>query len=160
MKNRDRANCFALLFAFSVALTAHGQSTANEAKEQRTPLHIRPMLTPEVKKGDPVFIRWYGARSVSKFKVDLIQHGKVVQTLASRADNTGKFVWQTSKIGRDLAIRLTDSTNNIVATSARFRVRPKVRFVVKALPVIAAGVAIYLLQPKPLTELPAPVDPN
>ncbi|WP_119844905.1 Ser-Thr-rich GPI-anchored membrane family protein [Reichenbachiella sp. MSK19-1] len=97
------------------------------------------------KKGSMVQVKWHGGIEDEKFSVDLYKNGVKQETLDAN-NEYGTYSWvmpRKQKKGKyKLAIQ-SDSNSSNRAFSPEFKIKSKVPFIVKVLPVLAAGAAAY-----------------
>jgi hypothetical protein len=136
------------------------------------PLSLNPLSANAYKRGRTITITWTGGLPADQINLQLFQNNSVVMPVAERMPNSGAYSWKMPKQvkGKEYTIRLSNvlDPQNAV-TTAPFRVKPATPFIVKALPVIAAGVVVFMMgsgdggEPPPTngdTVLPSPVRPG
>jgi hypothetical protein len=134
------------------------------------PLSLNPLSANAYKRGRTITITWTGGLPADQINLQLFQNNSVVMPVAEHMPNSGAYSWKMPKQvkGKEYAIRLSnvlDPQNTV--TTAPFRVKPATPFIVKALPVIAAGVVVFMMgsgdggeQPPDNNVLPGPVRPG
>jgi hypothetical protein len=88
-----------------------------------------PTETLTLCEGEPIEVAWRSSSCCGEqVRVDLLQAGSVVETLAAATENDGRFVWNSTRVqdqSDDYSIRLTDLTTGASdEVAARFRILP------------------------------------
>jgi hypothetical protein len=113
---------------------------------------VAPAEGGSVRRGKEAQIKWNGGAAGQQVKLDVIQNGSVVNTIAAGTSNTGEFVWQVPSDMQKGAynVRLTAGTQTI--QSGTFKVKAKIPLLLKVSPLIVAGIIIIVLpKDKPTT---------
>ncbi|PIB36343.1 hypothetical protein BFP72_13530 [Reichenbachiella sp. 5M10] len=107
----------------------------------------RPFESQSYKRGRMVEVKWHGGIENETFAVELFKNGVKMETLEEN-NQYGSYNWAMSskqKKGKyQFAIQSEKNMQNKVLTP-EFKVKSKVPFIVKALPVLAAGAAAYFI---------------
>lgn len=105
----------------------------------------RPYQSEKYKRGSMVQVKWHGGIENETFNVDLYKDGVKMQTL-DQNNEFGSYSWmmpkQQKKGNYKIAIQSEKNSLNRVL-SPEFKVKARVPFIVKFLPVLAAGAAAY-----------------
>jgi hypothetical protein len=135
-------------------------------------LVFEPLSLKTYKKGRTISMKWTGGFPSDKVTIEL-QKSKVTDLrVAEQIDNSGAYEWKMPKSvkGKNYQLTLTNSSNPAdPVTSSEFRVKPRTPFLVKILPILAAGVVAVILSgdddggpdgPTGDSVLPAPIKPT
>ena len=122
---------------------------------------IFPSKEQRIRRGKPTSLTWTSDAG-GQVKIEVIQYKKVFTNLGLRP-NSGSYTWNIPKDYEkgNYRLRFTDDSGSKIVVSQNFTVRAKFSSVIKAIPVIALGVVIYiLLQPPEEERIPDPISPN
>ena len=128
-------------------------------------LTINPLEHAAYRRGKNINVGWAGGSPNDKVNIELVQKNIVYKLLAENEDNDQAFVGKIPKklkIGKDYIVRLKNAKDTLeVSNSQPFTLKTRIPLLLKALPVVAAGVIILLTRPKDNDDvLPGPpVDP-
>jgi hypothetical protein len=139
-------------------------------------LVFQPLTLKTYKRGRTISINWKGGYSSDKVTIALYQNNKFNLLVADKMSNTAAYEWKMPKSvkgGRNYTLRVNNAAwPDEHAESQAFRVKPRTPFIVKILPILAAGGVIAFLSggngptPTPTppgveeNPLPGPVKPN
>jgi len=105
----------------------------------------QPVMGSKFKKGKVADIVWQGGVPGENVRLDLLKGGSVVSQIAS-LQNSARYSWAVPKSvakGSDYQVRLSGESGT--TTSGTFTVKPKSKFAIIALPIIAVGVVAAIL---------------
>jgi hypothetical protein len=137
-------------------------------------LIIAPLALKTYKRGRTISMKWTGGFTTDKMKIELIKNNVVDQLVVDKMENKAAYEWAMPKSvkGRNYTLRITNSARpNEAAESVPFRVKPRIPFLVKILPILAGGAAYVFFSGAEATPepgpgqtgdetLPGPVKPN
>lgn len=117
-----------------------------------------------IKRGVPYEVSWTGGNAQNLLDFELYKGDKKVLTIPN-VPNVGHHkitLPKSVKPGSDYRFKISDSRNkDEVVFTNNFKVKPKIPFIVKVLPVAVVGTAAYLLfKPKKDERIPDPANPN
>ena len=126
-----------------------------------------PLTLKTYKRGRTISIKWTGGYATDMVIIELYKEKTFNLLVADKMNNTAAYEWKMPKSvkGRNYTLRITNAARpDEQAESQAFRVKPSVPFLVKILPILAAGGIIALSSgdsPGPHdTPLPGPVNPD
>ena len=140
-------------------------------------LNIKPLAYNVYKRGKKIDIGWLGGNQSDKVNIDLCKAKgneiELVESIAKNVDNTQtsqNYSWsmpKSAKAGKKYFIRVSKSDKPAELTSSQFfDIKPRTPFIVKTLPFLAVGAAVFLLSgssktstSSTLSELPGPTKP-
>ncbi len=137
-------------------------------------LSIEPFALKTFKRGRTISMKWTGGFTTDKMKIELVKNNVVDQLVVDKIENKATYEWAMPKSvkGRNYTLRISNTARPTeAAESVPFRVKPRTPFLVKILPILAAGGAyVFLSGADPAPEpgpgqtgdetLPGPVKPN
>jgi hypothetical protein len=106
---------------------------------------LAPAVSTQYKRGKFVQIRWQGIQPSQLVKLELLKTGRKVAAIGE-VSYKSDFEWKIpkgTKKGKDYQVILT--TNDGHVTSDNFQIKPKVPFILKALPVVVVGGVVAIL---------------
>jgi hypothetical protein len=106
---------------------------------------LAPSITSKQKRGKYVQILWQGIQPSQLVKLELLKGGQTVTSIGE-VSYKNDFPWQIpkgTKTGKDYQVKLT--ANNVSVVSDNFTIKPKVPFILKALPVVVVGGVVAVL---------------
>ena len=117
-----------------------------------------------IKRGVPYEMTWTGGNTQNLLDFELYKGEKKILTIPN-VPNVGRHkitLPKSVKPGKDYRFKITDARNkDDVVYTGNFVVKPRIPFILKALPVLAVGAAIYFVtKPKGDPRIPDPADPN
>jgi hypothetical protein len=122
-----------------------------------------PQLSAKFKRGKILNINWKGGMPSENVRLELLKGGSTVSPI-TQLSNVGNYSWsipKKTKKGSDYQIKLTSDRQSVVSNN--FKIKNRTPFIVKALPVLAAGAVVYLITSggkKEDNSLPEPPQPN
>lgn len=135
-------------------------------------LVLEPMSSSVYKKGRILTLTWTGAYPAELLTLELYKGNVFSLRVAENMANTGTYEWKIPKSvkGKNYMLRLTPTLRPEEQVGSQvFRVKPKTPFLVKALPILAAGGVFIILSggsggdsggPPGNSVLPAPEKPG
>ena len=129
-------------------------------------LSMKPFDQSVYKKGRTIVVRWVGGNPDDKLNIELFKNDQVNHRIAEKVDNTGRYEWampSSVHAGKEYLIRIYNSNQPTeLSNSQLFNIKPRTPLIVKVLPVLGVGAAIFLLKGSSTTskDLPTPPAPN
>ncbi len=134
-------------------------------------LTFEPLALQTYKRGRTISMKWTGGYSTDKIHIELYKDNKVNLLVVDQIDNTTSYEWKMPKSvkGRNYTLHISNAAKpNELAESAAFRVKPRTPFIIKALPFVVVGGAVYFFTGSDGGEppgggdglLPGPLKPN
>lgn len=137
-------------------------------------LVIEPLALKTYKKGRTVSMQWTGGYPTDKVTIELYKNNAAALRVAEQTNNSGTYEWKMPKSvkGKNYTLRLTNASQaGAQVESTAFNVKPRTPFIVKILPVLAIGGALYFLNgddgtgeppvlPPTDDVLPTPINPG
>jgi hypothetical protein len=120
------------------------QNATNVGKSNAVKI-LAPMVSTQYKRGKYIQIRWQGVQPSQLVKLELLKNGRKVASIGEISYKSD-FPWRIpkgTKGGKDYQVILT--TNDSYVTSDNFEIRPRVPFILKALPVVVVGGLVAIL---------------
>lgn len=119
-----------------------------------------PAANSTIRTGKKTDIKWSGGSKSASVKLELMQDGKVVNTI-NEGSNVGIYSWSVPKDMQKGAYNLRISTGSESMVSGPVVVKSPWPLWVKLSPIVVAGVVVFLLLPDdPETPDPPVVDPD
>lgn len=157
-------------FKGEITLEVRGEALASLVPQAETPPVVSSSISPysikspgssSHKRGKSLTIIWSGGTSADNLSLELLQDNVLQQKLTD-TNNDGSFVWQVPpkmKTGR-YQVKLKGPDGD--ATSTTFRIKPKVPWILKLLPVAGVGYLVVKLVGggNGSSDLPEPPEPN
>ncbi|HEY5691896.1 MAG TPA: Ser-Thr-rich GPI-anchored membrane family protein [Cyclobacteriaceae bacterium] len=165
----DGTNLFAGTLGGVFLSTNNGTSWTLTPNNNTAGLFLKPLDKTSYKKGTEVNVNWVGSNPSDKLNIELVRNNVVYKLLAENTDNDQSFTWEMpkkQKTGNGYAIRISNSSRpNEFTNSQEFNIKPRIPILVKVLPLIAAGSAVFILGggsegASGSDALPGPVKPN
>jgi hypothetical protein len=137
-------------------------------------LVFEPLALKTYKKGRTISMKWTGGYPSDKVTIELYKNNVNNLLVAAKIDNSASYDWKMPKSvkGKNYMLRVSNATRpNEQADSQVFRVKPRTPFLVKFLPILAAGAAAVIVLgddtggegpngPTGDSVLPAPIKPG
>lgn len=129
-------------------------------------LSMKPFDQSVYKRGRSIIVRWVGGNPGDKLSIELFKSNQVTHKIADKVDNTGRYDWtmpNSVRAGKEYLIRISNSDQPTeLSNSQLFTIKPRTPFIVKVLPILGVGAAVYLLKGSSTgsKDLPAPPNPN
>ncbi|HMR56771.1 MAG TPA: hypothetical protein PLM56_11065 [Cyclobacteriaceae bacterium] len=114
----------------------------------------------KIKRGKPTQVTWRGGTPQHILNFELWRKGGRVLTIPNvpNAGHTKLEIPASVKRGKGYTFKIVESRNKDLAIQTQpFAVKPKVPFLIKVLPVLAGGTAIYFLSGGKDKEIPDPI---
>ncbi len=105
-------------------------------------LVFEPLALTTYKKGRTISMKWTGGYMSDKVTIELKKNNVTDLRVAQLIDNAGAYEWKMPKSvkGKNYQLVLTNaSSKSEPVASSQFRVKPRTPFLVKILPILAAG---------------------
>jgi len=105
-------------------------------------LEFEPLALKTYKKGRTISMKWIGGYPSDKITIELKKNNVTDLRVAELIDNAGAYEWKMPRRvkGKNYQLILTNASNKgEPAASSEFRVKPRTPFLVKILPILAAG---------------------
>ena len=121
------------------------------------PFALKTSLT-AARRGKSLPLKWRGGDQDQTVRIELLKAGVVEGTLGT-IENKGFYEWNVAakqRPGKDYSLRLVNGKETV--NSQTFAIQHKVPIWVKALPVVAIGVGVVLLIPKPCKDCGSPTN--
>lgn len=122
-----------------------------------------PTIGSKFKKGKTLDVAWRGGSAGETMRLDLLKGGAVIAQMAS-IQNNQRYTWAIPKSmskASDYQVRITAESGT--AMSGTFGIKAKTPLIVKVLPVLAVGGALYFVlsgSKEKTSDLPEPPEPN
>jgi len=116
--------------------------------KMRVAMAMNPLKATAYKRGRTVTLSWTGGAPDDRLLLQLYQNNVLKMSVDENVGNTGAYSWRMPKNikGKGYSLRLSAKAGPEETTATNnFRVKPSTPFIVKALPVIAAGVVVMLI---------------
>jgi hypothetical protein len=136
-------------------------------------LVVEPLALQTYKRKRTISLQWTGGYTNDKLNVELYKNKKFDRSVAKSMENKTALEWKMPRgvKGRHYTLRITNAARpNEMAESVPFRVKAKVPFLIKVLPILAAGGVAAFLSGSSDTDpgggdeslpiLPGPTKPN
>jgi hypothetical protein len=134
-------------------------------------LTMKPLASSTYKRKKKIDMQWMGGKPDDKINIYLYKGDQVKLRVAEKVDNKQTYSWQmpgSVKKGKNYTVKIANANEPTeTSDSQTFRVKPKVPFIVKMLPLIGGGIYALISSlgggdpgETPDSMLPGPIKPN